>query len=166
MNPTKTAAVGSRVPLAGRLESLVSYVWKPPLVVRYGLVAGIIGIPASIAQLALLIWAYHRMVGPYNTLTLDGLWVINFELGMLRNYVMHCAYTWRTPSTWQRFWHAHVAAGGASVIDFATFNAVVALTGIVPLAQTAGPAAGFVFNFGYNKLKTFANVTATKGALP
>ncbi len=133
---------------------------------RYGLVAGVIGIPASIAQLAALIWVYHRLVGPYNTITLDGLWVINFELGMLRNYALHCAYTWRTRSTWQRLSHAHLAAAGASIIDFATFNLVVVLTGIVPLGQAAGPVAGFGFNFTYNKFKTFAGVAATNGALP
>ena len=55
--------------------------------------------------------------------------------------------------------HAHVAATGAFVIDILAFNVVHRTTGIVPLAQLFGAGSGFVFNFLYNKMRTFSAPT-------
>jgi len=127
------------------------------LPLRYLLVAGVIGVPGSIVQLTVMLWAYERLAGGYGTLALNVLWLLNFEIGLLRNFVLHCKYTWRMPPTWRRLHHAHVAAAGAAAIDLGAFNAVVITTGIIPLAQLFGASTGFFFNFGYNKLKTFAS---------
>ena len=126
------------------------------LPLRYGLVAGVVGLPVSILQLAVILYVYERFFGGYNTLTLNALWLFNFELGLLRNFVLHCWYTWRMEPTWLRLRHAHVAAAGALVIDLAAFNAIIYFTAIVPLAQVFGAGAGFGFNYGYNTLKTFS----------
>ncbi len=134
---------------------------RPPLLVRYVLVTGALGLPASILQLAILLWLYRHFVGAYGTIELNGMWVLNFELGLVRNFLLLCAYTWSARPTWRRLQHAHVAAAGAFVIDIIAFNAIVFVTGIVPLAQFFGAGSGFLFNFGYNKLKTFAGSTAT-----
>ena len=40
-------------------------------------------------------------------------------------------------------------------------NLVVFTTGIIPLAQVAGAGSGFLFNYGYNALKTFARSKQT-----
>lgn len=130
---------------------------RGPVFVRYLIVAGVVGVPGSIAQLMAMIWLYELLIGDVGTLTLNALWVVNFEMGLLRNYALHCLFTWRTRPTWGRLRHAHVAASGALVIDLAAFNAVTFATGIVPLAQLAGAGTGFGFNFGYNSLKTFAS---------
>ncbi len=126
------------------------------LILRYVLVAGVIGVPASVLQLAVILSLYGHLVGSYGTLTLNALWLVNFELGLLRNFGLHCLYTWKTAPSRRRLWHGHVAAAGALVIDMAAFNLVVFLTGIIPLAQVFGAGSGFGFNFLYNKLKTFA----------
>lgn len=136
-------------------------VTAPPLIVRYGLVSGALGVPLSIAQLTVMLWIYGTFVGDYGLLVLNGLWLLNFELGLLRNFGLHCAYTWRLKPTWHRLRHAHVAAVGAVIIDLIAFNGVVLLTGIIPLAQVAGASSGFVFNFGYNRLKTFRGEQTT-----
>ncbi len=146
---------------AWALRWLRAQAQRPPLLVRYVLVTGALGLPASILQLTVLLWLYRHFVGAYGTLELNGMWVVNFELGLLRNFLLLCAYTWSTRPTWRRLQHAHVAAAGAFVIDIIAFNAVVFATGIVPLAQLFGAGSGFLFNFGYNKLKTFATSPAT-----
>ncbi len=144
----------------GRFDSLRRYKQmldtERMLPVRYALTAGVIGVPGSIAQLWVMLYAYQHVVGSYGTLTLNAFWLLNFELGLLRNFGLHCAYTWHMKPTWARLRHAHVAALGALVIDLAAFNVVVYTTGIILLAQIFGAGSGFGFNFGYNKLKTFA----------
>lgn len=137
----------------GRLFALLT---APPLFVRYVLVAGVLGVPLSIAQLWVMLWMYGALIGEPGLIAVNALWFVNFEIGLLRNFGLHCAYTWQIPPSWQRTRDAHVAAVGAIVIDFAAFNAVLLATGIVPLAQLVGAASGFVFNYGYNKVKTFA----------
>lgn len=145
----------------GALGRVVAFLAdRPPLLVRYVLVSGVIGVSASIVQLWLMVWLYQAIVGNYNHLELNALWLINFEVGLLRNFGLHCAYTWRMPPTSERLKHAHVAATGAFVIDIICFNVVVALTGIIPLAQLLGAGSGFFFNFGYNKLKTFQRLNS------
>ncbi len=141
---------------AGWAQSSWDALLRGPVFVRYLIVAGVVGVPGSIAQLMAMIWLYELFVADVGTLTLNGLWVVNFEMGLLRNYALHCLFTWRTRPTWGRLRHAHVAASGALVIDLAAFNAVTFATGIVPLAQLAGAGTGFGFNFAYNSLKTFA----------
>ncbi len=126
------------------------------LPVRYGLTAGVIGVPGSILQLWVMLFAWEAIFGGYNTIVLNALWLLNFELGLFRNFALHCAYTWKMKPTWARLRHAHVAAIGALIIDLAAFNFVVYTTGIVLVAQVFGAGSGFGFNFGYNKLKTFA----------
>ena len=140
----------------GMLARAFALMRRPPLLVRYGLVAGALGVPASIAQLAVLLWAYEAAVGDYGWLALNALWLVNFEIGLLRNFVLHCAYTWHMEPTWGRVRHAHVAAAGALIIDIIAFNVVVLTTDIIPLAQVFGAGSGFLFNFGYNKFKTFS----------
>jgi putative flippase GtrA len=136
-----------------------------PLFARYILVTGVIGLPASIVQLWALVHGYGALTGDVNTIELNALWIVNFEIGLLRNYGMLCAYTWQAPPTWQRTRHAHVAASGALVIDLIAFNAVVYATGIIPLAQLVGATAGFAFNYTYNSLKTFTRAAhAANGA--
>jgi putative flippase GtrA len=141
----------------GPWTRLFTLIRRPPLIVRYGLIAGVIGVPASIAQLAVLLWGYERAFGDYGWLALNAVWLVNFEIGLLRNFVMHCAYTWHMRPTWERVRHAHVAATGAVIIDLIAFNVVVMTTGIIPLAQVFGAGSGFIFNFGHNALKTFAH---------
>jgi putative flippase GtrA len=132
-----------------------------PLVARYIAVSGVIGVPGSILQLMLLIALYERGGREVGTLSLNALWIVNFELGLLRNFALHCLFTWRTEPTWRKVGHAHVAASGAVVIDLLAFNLVVFTTGIIPLAQVAGAGSGFLFNYGYNALKTFARSKQT-----
>ena len=136
--------------LAGKLDT------ERMLPIRYGLTAGVIGVPGSILQLWAMLFIWEAIFGGYNTLTLNALWLLNFEIGLFRNFALHCAYTWKLKPTWGRLRHAHVAAIGALIIDLAAFNIVVYTTGIVLLAQVFGAGSGFGFNFGYNKLKTFA----------
>jgi putative flippase GtrA len=139
--------------IAGR--SLRDLIDAPPLFVRYVIVSGVIGLPASIAQLTVmrLVWG-HYFGGP-GLLTLNALWVLNFELGLVRNYALHCLYTWRVVPSWKSLRHAHVAATGAIIIDIIAFNVVVCTTHIVPLAQVFGASSGFGLNFFYNKFLTF-----------
>ncbi|MGA2284863.1 MAG: GtrA family protein [Dehalococcoidia bacterium] len=152
----------------------VARIWRlilslqQPLLVRYVLVSGVVGLPASILQLALLLFLYRVFFGPYSTLQLNLMWIINFELGLLRNFGCHCLYTWRMRPTWRRLWHAHVAAVGAFVIDIIVFNVIVFVTGIIPLAQLFGAGSGFAVNFTYNKLKTFTPLPqiGMKGGTP
>jgi putative flippase GtrA len=127
------------------------------LALRYVLVAGVVGVPASMLQLTAMLFLYGRFVGDYGTLVLNALWLLNFEIGLLRNFAFHCGYTWRMSPTWARLRHAHVAALGALLIDLAAFNVVVFLTGILPLAQLFGAGSAFGFNFAYNRIKTFAS---------
>jgi putative flippase GtrA len=129
------------------------------LAVRYILVAGVVGVPASMLQLTVMLFLYGRIVGDYGPIALNVLWLVNFEIGLLRNFALHCAYTWRMAPTWGRLRHAHVAAAAAVVIDLAAFNAVVYVTGILPVAQLFGAGAAFGFNFAYNRIKTFASGT-------
>jgi putative flippase GtrA len=138
------------------------------LLVRYILVSGVLGVPASILQLSAMLYIYRAFLGHYNSLELNLMWVLNFEIGLLRNFGLHCLYTWRMRPTWRRVRHAHIAAVGAFVIDISVFNMVVLVTGVVPLAQLFGASSGFVFNFAYNKLKTFAHLqpTRTNGGMP
>ena len=126
------------------------------LPIRYGLTAGVIGVPGSILQLWAMLFIWEAIFGGYSTLTLNALWLLNFEIGLFRNFALHCAYTWKMKPTWGRLRHAHIAAIGALVIDLAAFNIVVYTSGIVLLAQVFGAGSGFGFNFGYNKLRTFA----------
>ncbi len=127
------------------------------LALRYIFVAGVVGVPASMLQLTAMLYIYGRVVGDYGPIALNALWLLNFEIGLLRNFALHCGYTWRMSPTWVRLRHAHVAALGALVIDLAAFNAVVFLTGILPLAQLSGAGSAFGFNFAYNRIKTFAS---------
>ena len=135
---------------------------QPPLLVRYILVSGVLGVPTSILQLTAMLYLYRTFVGQYNSLELNLMWVLNFELGLLRNFGLHCLYTWRMRPTWRRLHHAHIAATGAFVIDIIAFNVVVLVTGVIPLAQLFGASSGFVFNFAYNKVKTFAHLQPTR----
>ena len=139
----------------GALQSFWRAVLRLPVFGRYIVVSAIVGLPASILQLMALVWVYGLFIGNVSTIELNALWIVNFEMGLLRNYALHCVFTWRTPPTWQRTRHAHVAASGAILIDLVAFNAVVYATGIIPLAQLAGAGTGFLFNFTYNSLKTF-----------
>jgi putative flippase GtrA len=141
------------LPDAGRLARSL------PLIVRYGIVSGALGLPASIAQLMLLIFAYQALVGHVGPLALNALWLVNFEIGLLRNFLLHCWYSWGIPPTWTRVRHAHVAATGALIVDLVAFNLVVMTTHIIPLAQLFGASSGFLVNFLYNKFKTFAVTT-------
>jgi len=125
------------------------------LTARYLFVSAVIGLPASILQLAILVHVYSSTFGGYNTLELNALAIVNFEISVMRNYAGHCLFTWRMKPTWQRTRHLHVAAIGAFVISLSVFNVVVHMTGIIALAQLCGTAAGFTLNFGYNKFKTF-----------
>ena len=164
----ETVAIAEPSGVEPKAPSFLSSAWRQllrlPTFARYVLVTGVIGLPASILQLMALIWAYGAATGHVNVIELNALWLINFEMGLLRNYALHCLFTWQTPPTWQRTRHAHVAASGAIVIDIIAFNAVVFSTGIIPLAQLFGAGSGFVFNYGYNSLKTFARTRATQGA--
>lgn len=162
----------ARVPVTGSLAGLWRALWdlgqKPPLMARYVLVSGAIGVPGAIVQLWAMRWIYTWAFGGVNTIELNALWILNFEIGLVRNFLMHCFYTWGLPPTRERVRHAHVAAIGAIIIDLIAFNAVVQFTGMIPLAQVIGAGTGFVFNYGYNKLKTFAlaNRITVEGVTP
>jgi putative flippase GtrA len=125
------------------------------LTARYLLVSAVIGLPASIVQLAIMVHVYTALFGGYNTLELNAMAVINFEISVLRNYAGHCLFTWRMKPTWHRARHLHVAAIGAFVISLSMFNFVYHMTDFIALAQLCGSASGFTLNFGYNKFKTF-----------
>lgn len=125
------------------------------LTARYLLVSGVFGVPASIVQLAAIGWLYTYYFGDFNHLELNAMAIVNFEISLMRNYIGHCAFTWRMRPTWRRARHAHVAAIGAFVISLTVFNIVEYTIDIIPLAQLAGAASGFALNFSYNKFKTF-----------
>lgn len=127
------------------------------LLTRYIMVSGVVGLPLSIITLQAMIWAYQAIVGDYTRLTLNGMWVVNFELGLLRNFFLHCAFTWKTNPTRRRLAHIHVAAIGAFLIDFAAFNIVLLLTEVILIAQVVGASSGFFCNFLYNRLRTFGS---------
>jgi putative flippase GtrA len=127
-----------------------------PLLVRYLTVSGVVGVPASIAQLTVMIWLYERARGDIGLVPLNLLWLVNFELSLMRNFLLHCLLTFRAAPTWRRIRHTHVAASGAAVLSAIVFNLVVRSTDVIPLAQLAGAGAGFAINFTYNSLKTFA----------
>jgi len=139
-----------------------------PLLVRYILVSGVLGVPASILQLALMLFLYRTLFGGYTRIELNLMWILNFELGLLRNFGLHCLYTWRMRPTWRRLYHAHIAAIGAFVIDIVAFNAVVFVSGIVPLAQLCAACSGSALNFTYNRFKTFSRLQqiGTEGGKP
>jgi putative flippase GtrA len=125
------------------------------LTARYLLVSAVIGLPASIAQLWLMVHVYTALFGGYSFWSLNAMAIINFEISVLRNYAGHCLFTWRMKPTWHRARHLHVAAIGAFVISLGMFNFVYHMTDFIPLAQLCGAASGFTLNFGYNKFKTF-----------
>jgi len=125
------------------------------LFTRYILVSGVFGLPASIAMLQLMVWLYGAFVGEHSRLALNAMWIVNFEIGLVRNFLLHCAYTWRTKPTWKRLANMHVAAAGAFVIDFAAFNIVLLMTDVILFAQVIGASSGFLCNFLYNRLRTF-----------
>jgi putative flippase GtrA len=147
-------------------ETLQKIAWRPwangehRLITRYLLVSGVFGVPASILQLQAMLWAYEAFVGDYDRLILNALWIVNFEIGLSRNFLLFCAFTWRTPPTWMRYGHAHVAAIGAFVVDITVFNLVVTLTGVVLIGQVCGAGSGFFFNFLYNRFRTFGAAEA------
>ena len=150
IDPTQKAAPG----MAGSMAN--AFVDNRWLTVRYIVVSGAFGVPASIAQLTAMLFLYRHIVGSYGFVALNAMWVLNFEISLVRNFLLHCWVTWRKEPTWRRLRHAHVAATGAFVIDIAAFNAVHRITGIVPLAQLFGAGSGFAFNFLYNKMRTFS----------
>ncbi|MEX0749304.1 MAG: GtrA family protein [Dehalococcoidia bacterium] len=125
------------------------------LLTRYLLVSGAFGLPASIISLQIMIWGYESFVGDYNRLTLNAMWILNFEIGLMRNFFLHCAFTWKTNPTRKRMAHIHVAAIGAFVIDLSAFNIVLLATETILIAQVIGASSGFFCNFLYNRLRTF-----------
>jgi len=125
------------------------------LLTRYLLVGGVFGLPASIVTLQVMIWLYGTFIGDYNRLALNAMWIVNFEIGLTRNFLLHCAFTWRTEPTRRRFLHVHVAAIGAFFIDIIAFNVVLTMTDVILLAQVIGASSGFSCNFIYNRLRTF-----------
>ena len=125
------------------------------LFTRYVLVGGVFGVPASIVTLQAMIWAYGTLFGDYSRIALNAMWVLNFEVGLIRNFLLHCAFTWRTEPTRRRFVHVHVAAIGAFFMDIVAFNVVLSVTGVILIAQVLGASSGFSFNFIYNRLRTF-----------
>ena len=127
------------------------------LLTRYILVSGVFGVPASIATLQVMIWLYGSVIGDYNRLALNAMWIVNFEIGLIRNFLLHCAFTWRTEPTRKRLANMHVAAIGAFVIDIVAFNVVVTLTHVILFAQVIGASSGFLCNFLYNRLRTFGS---------
>jgi len=127
------------------------------LLTRYIAVSGAFGLPASIITLQLMVWAYEAAIGDYNRLTLNAMWVVNFEIGLLRNFILHCLITWRTEPTWRRLGHIHVAAIGAFFIDIVAFNIVYWFTEVLIIAQVIGASSGFFCNFLYNRLRTFGS---------
>jgi putative flippase GtrA len=147
--------------LAGRVRSGGEHL----LLTRYVLVSGAFGVPASIIQLQVMIWAYETIFGDYNRLTLNLMWILNFEFSLVRNYLLHCRFTWKTNPTRRRFVHVHVAAIGAFVIDIVAFNVVHAITGVVLIAQIFGASSGFLCNFLYNRFRTFGAPTRKDEAI-
>ena len=135
---------------------------EPLLFVRYVLVSGVIGVPLSIVTLWGMIWVYKHFFGDYNWLTLNVLFLLNFELGLTRNFLLHCGFTWRLMPSWRRYRHAHVAAVGALAIDIGMFNIVLHTTGILFVAQIFSAGSGFAFNFLYNRMKTFSRPKLTE----
>jgi putative flippase GtrA len=125
------------------------------LFTRYVLVSGAFGLPASIVQLQAMVWVYEAWFGDIDRIMLNVLWVFNFEFSLVRNFLLHCAFTWRTNPTRKRLAHVHVAAGGAFVIDFIAFNVVLLFTDIILIAQVFGASSGFLCNFLYNRFRTF-----------
>jgi putative flippase GtrA len=130
---------------------------QQPLLVRYLLVSGVLGVPASLLQLMFMLFLYRAFFGGYTRLELNLMYILNFELNFLRNFGLHCLYTWRMRPTWRRLYHAHIAAVGAFVVDITVFNVVFLFSGIVPLAQLSGGSSGVALNFTYNRLKTFSH---------
>ena len=158
-------ASGDKASVAiGRLLSSL----QRPLLARYILVSGVVGVPVSILQLTFMLFLYRTFFGEYTRWELNLMWVLNFELSLLRNFGLHCLYTWRMRPTWRRLYHGHIAAVGAFVVDIIVFNVVVLVSGIVPLAQLTGACSGFVLNFTYNRFKTFSRLPQikTKGGKP
>jgi putative flippase GtrA len=141
---------------------------QQPLLARYILVSGVVGVPASILQLTFMLFLYRAFFGEYTRWELNLMWVLNFELSLLRNFGLHCLYTWRMRPTWRRLYHGHIAAVGAFVVDIIVFNVVVQLSGILPLAQLSGASSGFALNFTYNRFKTFSHLPqiGMKGGKP
>jgi len=137
--------------------------WRPwadgehKLLTRYVLVSGVFGLPASIVQLQVMLWIYQVFFGDYNWLSLNILWIVNFELGLTRNFLLHCTFTWGTNPSWKRYAHVHIAAIGAFIIDIIAFNLVLTLTNIILVAQVFGAASGFLCNFLYNRFRTFGD---------
>jgi putative flippase GtrA len=153
-------------------ETAQKLTWRPwkngehKLLTRYVLVSGVFGLPASIIQLQLMLWGYEALFGDYDRLMLNVLWIINFELSLTRNFLLHCAFTWGTNPTWKRFGHVHVAAVGAFIIDIVMFNVVLTLTGVILIAQVFGAASGFFCNFLYNRFRTFGAPKNAQEELP
>jgi putative flippase GtrA len=135
--------------------------WRPwasaesRLLTRYVLVSGAFGLPASIIQLRLMLWGYEWAFGEYDRLILNALWIVNFELSLMRNFLLHCLISWRVKPTRRKAGHAHVAATGAFVIDIIAFNVVHILTDVLIIAQIFGASSGFFCNFLYNRFRTF-----------
>jgi hypothetical protein len=150
--------------IAGRasrslVERAIGFVKAPPLGARYIIVSGVIGVPLSIATLQAMVFIYKYFSGgDIGRIPLNGLWLLNFEIGLTRNFLGFCFYTWRTKPTRRQFQHIHVAAIGALVIDIVAFNVVYHVTGVLLIAQVFGASSGFFLNFAYNNLLTFAGV--------
>lgn len=149
-------------------DTLHKIAWRPwassehKLITRYVIVGGVIGVPASILQLQAMLWGYHAVLGHYDRLILNAFWIINFEVGLTRNFLLFCAFTWRTQPSWKRYGNVHVAAIGGFIFDFTVFNIVVAVTGVVLFGQVCGAGSGFFFNFLYNRFRTFGAPESVK----
>ena len=150
-------AIAKAKNLTGKFVDRIRTNGEHTLFTRYVLVSGVFGVPASILQLQAMILAYELVFGDYNRLTLNLMWILNFEIGLLRNFFLHCAFTWKTTPSRRRLAHVHVAAIGAFVIDIIAFNVVHAVTGIVLVAQIFGASSGFLCNFLYNRFRTFGS---------
>ena len=48
------------------------------LFTRYIIVSGVLGVPASIAQLTVMLAIYRAYLGDVNVITLNALWLLNF----------------------------------------------------------------------------------------
>ena len=53
--------------------------------------SGVFGVPASIAQLTVMLFLYRHLVGPYGFIALNALWVLNFEMSLVRNFLLSIA---------------------------------------------------------------------------